>query len=71
MESCSEVFPSSAKDLDDLEDTTADGVSTQAEYESLDNWRFNQEPSAGLGWCFRKGVECMSRQSGDKKCMNR
>jgi len=30
-------------DLDDLEDTTADGVSTQAEYESLDNWRFNQD----------------------------
>ncbi|CAE7397007.1 unnamed protein product [Symbiodinium pilosum] len=30
-------------DLDDLEDTAADGVSTQAEYESLDNWRFNQD----------------------------
>ena len=32
-----------AEDLDDLEDTAADGVSTQAEYESLDNWKFNQE----------------------------
>ena len=31
-----------SQDLDDLEDTAADGVSTQAEYESLDNWRFNQ-----------------------------
>ncbi|CAE7040244.1 unnamed protein product [Symbiodinium natans] len=30
-------------DLDDLEDTAADGVSTQAEYESLDNWKFNQD----------------------------
>ncbi|CAK8989373.1 unnamed protein product [Durusdinium trenchii] len=30
-------------DLDDLEDTTADGLSTLTEYNSNDNWRFNQD----------------------------
>ena len=38
----SQILSPHAQDLDDLEDTTADGVLTQAEYESLDNWRFNQ-----------------------------
>ena len=31
------------EDLDDLEDTTADGLSTLTEYNSNDNWRFNQD----------------------------
>lgn len=30
-------------DLDDLEDTTADGVDTQADYDSIDNWKYNQD----------------------------
>jgi len=30
-------------DLDDLEDTAADGVSTRADYDSTANWKFNQD----------------------------